>query len=53
MDVIARTTSHLQARNRSETDDQAETDPNRVGADSGSGPTSGSETYAHRFDEFQ
>ena len=50
MDVITRTTFHLQARNR-KTDDQAETGPDRVGTDSGSGPTS--ETCAHRFDEFQ
>ena len=40
MDVITRTTFHLQARNRSGTDDQAETGPNRVGTDSGSEPTS-------------
>ena len=40
MDVITRTTFHLQARNRSGTDDQAETGPDRVGTNSGSGPTS-------------
>ena len=59
MDVITRTTFHLQARNRSGTDDQAETGPNRVGTDSGSEPTS--ETCApdsmsfnefHFLDEF-
>ena len=47
MDVITRTTFHLQVRIRSGTDDQAETGPDRVGTDSGS------ETCAHRFDEFQ
>ena len=39
MDVITRTTFHLQARNR-KTDDQAETGPDRVGTVSGSEPTS-------------
>ena len=31
MDVITRTTFHLQVRNRSGTDDQTETGPDRVG----------------------
>ena len=51
LDVITRTTFHLQVRIRNGTDDQTETGPDRVGTDSGSGPTS--ETCAHRFDEFR
>ena len=59
MDVITRTTFHLQVRNRSGTDDQTETGPDRVGTNSGSEPTS--ETCApdsmsfnefHFLDEF-
>ena len=53
MDVITRTTFHLQTRNRCGTDDQVETGPESEPAPGRNRLRVGTDLGTHRFDEFQ